>query len=202
MLDDPDYQSRQLALTDLCGGHPTRTWESVAALEKAGTGHRALEVGAWPLLFSRGLKQQFEHVIATDSYAWAMRPEVAESNPSPEEWSALLAPNVETRQADVTLLPWSDQYFDCAVGISMLEHVEDDFLALNELCRVARRVVITTDIAPNRQGYFAYSRVYCPASLARLIETATGKKVDAGKCPPQSQWLYPDFTVCAFSVEV
>lgn len=201
MLTDPDYQREQAELTALCDGTPNRTWEAVYALRNAGTGHRCLEVGAYPLLFARGLKRQFEHVIATDNYSWAKRPKVAEFNPTPREWEERMGHGIEIREADATALPWPDKWFDCAVAVSVLEHVKDDFLALCELCRVARRVVVTTDISPNAQGFFAFNRVYSPERLETLLRLTSEQEVEKGSVPPEAQWLYAEHTVCGFVVE-
>ena len=202
-LDDPAYQAEQARITALCDGHPTRTWEAVYAVRNAGAGHRGAEVGAYPLYLSRAFKQSYEHWSATDNYAWADRKEIRNHAPTPPEWCATMGHGVVTAYADLRQLPWRTGELDCVVAVSVLEHVDRDQEALSELCRVARLVVVTTDVGPVAAPYEprTYSRVYSLESLAALITGVTGQEVDTGELPPRGEWLYPDLTVCGFVVE-
>lgn len=199
VLDDPEYQHEIARLLDLCG--EARTWESVWALQVGGEGHRALEVGGWPLNFSRALKDRYEHVVATDSFEWCGRTGCKEGNPTAGEWMEQLGAGVETQQADARRLPWGDKHFDAVYAVSVLEHIPEDEEALQEMLRVGRRVVVTTDIAPDPAGYFNYGRIYSPETLRGLLHRVTGQSVQVGEFPPSSAWMYPGFTCCGFVVE-
>ena len=190
MLDDPAYQAEHARVSELCGN--TRTYESLFCLANLPAGcHRGLEVGGWPLFMSRAFKERSEHWIATDSFEWECEfPAAAVGNVSSAEWLAEMGYGVETEQADVCDLRWPSKFFDCAIAVSVLEHCPDDFLALHELCRVARRVIITTDLAPASEPYCNRARVYSPESLGVLIEMVTEQQVEVGAMPPPSCWMY------------
>lgn len=201
LLNCPDYQAEIARLLALCG--EARTWESAEALRMAGTGHRALEVGGWPLNFARALKDRFEHVIATDSFEWCGRSGCKEGNPTSSEWQEAMGHGIETQQADARRLPWGDKHFDAVVAVSVLEHIKEDAEALAEMMRVGRRVVISTDIALERRGYFNFGRVYSPDSLRDLLKAVIGQSVVVEEMPPRSAWMYPEqgINCCVFAVE-
>lgn len=187
-------------MIELCG--EARTWEAQAALRLGGNGHKALECGAWPLYLSRAIKERYEHVTATDSFEWwDKRPEAMKGDPSPGEWQERMGYGVETRQADARRLPWGDKHFDAVYAVSVIEHITEDLAALQEWLRVGRRVIVTTDIAPERVGYFNYARVHDPDTLRTLLHRATGQTVQIGEFPAKGEWMYPGFTCCGFKVE-
>lgn len=200
MTDDPDYQALHWHLSELCG--TTRTYEANYCYENAGKGHRALEVGGHPLYFAKALKKKFEHVIATDSFQWAVRPDIT-GNPTPEEWMSRLGPDVWGQKADATRLPWPDKHFDVACAVSVIEHIGDVEAAVRELCRVARRVVLTTDLSENGKAFSGYDRVFSISSLVKLLHDTTDQSVTIGTLPPQSEWMYPDLglNVCGLTIE-
>lgn len=198
LLGNPGYQDEIARLLALCD--EVRTWEAPFALAAGGDGHRALEVGAWPLNFSRALKQRFEHVIATDSFEWCARPSEA-ANPTAFQWQDQLGHGIETRQADARHLPWPDKHFDAVFAVSVIEHIEDADVALREMMRVGRRVIVTTDIAPEPVGYFNYARIFSVETLRALLHEATGQSVQFEEFPPKVEWMYPNCTCCGFVVE-
>ncbi len=202
LLECPDYQREIAGLLTLCG--EARTWESVHALRIGGRGHRALEVGAWPLYFSRALKQRYEHVTATDSFEWVGRGTAGDGNPGAEEWMETMGAGIATQQADSRHLPWGDRHFEAVYAISVLEHIREDAAALREMLRVGRRVVITTDIALEPREYADYGRVYSPETLRQALAEATGGAVvHFDPMPPREAWMYPDLGIncCGFVVE-
>lgn len=199
-LADPGYQAEITRLIALCG--EARTWESSWALAAGGEGHRALEVGAWPLNLSRAIKERYEHVTATDSFDWAeKRCAAMKGNPTPFEWQGQMGYGVETRQADACCLPWPDQWFDAVYAVSVIEHIEQDEKAMREMMRVGRRVIVTTDIAPEPVGYFNYGRVYSPEILRAMLHRVTGQPVQFKEFPARNEWMYDGFTCCGFVVE-
>lgn len=200
ILADPIYQVEQTRISALCG--VARTWETYFALMNGGEGHRALELGAWPLYFSRALKERYEHVIATDSFEWETeRMSLMPTNPTAAEWQHQMGYGIETQQADARRLPWPDKYFDAVYSVSVIEHIPEDEDALREMLRVGRRVIMTTDIAPERVGYFNYGRVYSPETLRTLLKKVARQSVAVGEFPPKSSWMYGDFTCCGCVIE-
>lgn len=86
----------------------------------------------------------------------------------------------EARLFDGYHIPYPDKYFDLAVAIHVLEHVEHERLLLLEMRRVARRVYIEVplehgigirrSIASGRP--FGHINFYTPATLRNLLESS------------------------------
>lgn len=200
VTEDPEYQALHAHLTALCGN--TRTWESPWVYQNIGTGHKCAEVGGWPLLFARSLPEKFQHVSATDNFSWAFRCDLQGNQPSPEEWFKQLWPGVFGHLADLKCLPWRDQELDAIAAVSVIEHLMNPTRGLKEMCRVARRVVFTTDVSPEGSPYRGYDRVFSPAGL-KLLLADVGAEVEIPPLPPQDAWMYPDlgFNVCGVCIE-
>lgn len=205
------YLKQQSEFTRLADGAPTRTWEYVWAREQSPEGCTALEVGAWPSYFSLGLVGRYQAVIATDSFAWAKRPEIAgaEGIRSPALWSAYLwgkgvrAGCLGVDVQRLTLEPFARK-LDAIFAVSMLEHVPDDGLALEEMLDSARpggRVVVTTDISATGAEYADYGRVYSPRTLADLVERVTGERPEIAAWTLEAPWMHPEYTVCGVVLE-
>ncbi len=97
----------------------------------------------------------------------------------------------DTRLFDGYHIPYPDKYFDLAVAIHVLEHVEHERLLLREMRRVARRVYVEVPlehgIAVRRSitngRPFGHINFYTPATLRNLLESSglevTGCRVAA-----------------------
>ncbi len=60
------------------------------------------------------------------------------------EWAQRQRPNLEYRAGDAGDLPFSDNEFDVAAAIEVLEHVDDPEATLREMSRVARRYLLVS----------------------------------------------------------
>lgn len=85
---------------------------------------------------------------------------------------------VKLIRADVSKLPFEDNYFDKVIASEILEHVEDDSKALREIFRVLRpggRLIVTV---PNKNYPFLWD------PLNYILEKTTGKHL-----PSNIWWL-------------
>lgn len=93
---------------------------------------------------------------------------------------------VEVLQFDGYTIPYPDKYFDLAVCIHVLEHVEHERLFINELKRVANRVIIevplehTFRVSRAIQGGKLYGHInfYTVDTFLNIIETCSMRVVN------------------------
>jgi Methyltransferase domain len=109
---------------------------------------RVLDVGAGDTGFATEPGLAATHNFFEAMYPWPERITAVSDVPLP--YFAREFPQVETVTADGRTLPFADGAFDVAFSNAVVEHVggrEDQRRLVHELCRVARRVFIST---PNR----------------------------------------------------
>lgn len=82
-----------------------------------------------------------------------------------------------SKVADITRLPYADNSFDLVCALDIVEHVEDDLAALDELCRVARPGAILLLSVPLHPSYWTtfdelvgHYRRYEPEQLTALLQ--------------------------------
>lgn len=100
--------------------------------------------------------------------------------------------------AQINALPYPDNSFDLVCALDIVEHVEDDRGALDELCRVAKpgaTLLLSTPLHPNYWTPFdemvGHYRRYQPEDLRQLLtERQLVVKQSAGYgMKPKSSWL-------------
>lgn len=101
-------------------------------------------------------------------------------------------------QAPIAELPFPDHHFDLICALDIIEHVEDDAGALDELCRVAKPgayFLISTPLHPAYwtpfDEFVGHHRRYEPAQLQQLL-AARGLSVEKSAgfgMKPKSSWL-------------
>lgn len=69
------------------------------------------------------------------------------------------APNVNFRKIDATKLPFADKVFDKIICTEVLEHIENDRLALSELYRVLKPHGIAVITVPNKNYPFLWDPI-------------------------------------------
>jgi SAM-dependent methyltransferase len=109
---------------------------------------RVLDVGAGDTGFATEPGIAASHNFFEALYPWPERITAVSDVPLPH--FAREFPQVETVTADGRALPFGDDAFDVAFSNAVVEHVgsrQDQRRFVHELCRVARRVFIST---PNR----------------------------------------------------
>ncbi|HEY2938258.1 MAG TPA: class I SAM-dependent methyltransferase [Gaiellaceae bacterium] len=109
---------------------------------------RVLDVGAGDTGFATEPGVAASHNFFEGMYPWPERITAVSDVPLPH--FAQEFPQVETVTADGRELPFPDGVFDVAFSNAVVEHVgrrEDQRRFVHELCRVARRVFVST---PNR----------------------------------------------------
>jgi SAM-dependent methyltransferase len=109
---------------------------------------RVLDVGAGDTGFATEGGVAASHNFFEAMYPWPERITAVSDVPLPH--FAQQFPQVETVTADGRELPFADDAFDIAFSNAVVEHVggrEDQRRFVHELCRVARRVFVST---PNR----------------------------------------------------
>jgi hypothetical protein len=95
-------------------------------------------------------------------------------------------PGIQSHRADLRELPFAADTFDCAICLSTLEHIgmdnrqydiesdqastDDDAVALRELGRVARVVLVT--VPAGADADMGWQRQYSPTTFAALVERA------------------------------
>jgi Methyltransferase domain len=90
---------------------------------------------------------------------------------------------VEILKFDGYKIPYPDKYFDLAICIHVLEHVEHERLFLNELKRVANRVIIEIPLehtfrinrAIKVSGPHGHINFYTPETFSNIIKTSSMK---------------------------
>jgi ubiquinone/menaquinone biosynthesis C-methylase UbiE len=95
-----------------------------------------------------------------------------------------LASLVECKSFDGYTIPYPDQFFDLAISIHVMEHVEHERLMLRELRRVARRIVIEVPLEDGLRversiaisGPYGHINFYSPPTFLNLLRT-TGFRV-------------------------
>ena len=113
-------------------------------LLQPGPGSSVLDVGVTNAPFGHGSTDNFFEAL----YPWPERL-TAVGHTSLDRFAAAF-PKVTAVQADGRDLPFADRAFDLGFSNAVVEHVggrEDQRRFVNELCRVAERVFVTT---PNR----------------------------------------------------
>lgn len=103
-----------------------------------------------------------------------------------------------THQAAIAELPFPDNHFDLICALDIIEHVEDDTGALNELCRVAKPgayFLISTPLHPEYwtpfDEFVGHHRRYRPDQLQQLLQErglVVEKSAGFGM-KPKSSWL-------------
>lgn len=83
---------------------------------------------------------------------------------------------LSARQGDASQLPWTDDAFDAATVLEVLEHVEDPAPVAAELLRVSRRVVLAT-VPSKPDDNPEHIRLFQPASLEALFDGAGARSV-------------------------
>jgi SAM-dependent methyltransferase len=143
---------RQIARYWLLKSYPVRR-DSILADCGAGTGLFALEMSS------------ICNVIAIDSQEDALR--LAEQN--------LGKDNV--RQGSCVALPLDDSSIDCITALDVLEHVEEDRLAVREFARVLKPGGVAVVTVPALQSLWSdwdvalhHHRRYCHATLLNLFD--------------------------------
>lgn len=100
--------------------------------------------------------------------------------------------------AQINALPYSDNSFDLVCALDIVEHVEDDRGALDELCRVAKPGATLLLSTPMHPGYWTafddmvgHYRRYQPEQLKQLLaERQLEVTQSAGYgMKPKSSWL-------------
>jgi Methyltransferase domain len=107
-----------------------------------------VDVGVADTPFGEGEGQRHTHNFFEALYPWPDRITAVGNVPLPHFQQAF--PQIPTVVADGRDLPFADQQFDVAFSNAVVEHVggrDDQERFVHELCRVARRVFVTT---PNR----------------------------------------------------
>lgn len=137
----------------------------------AGPGPEVLNGGAGQGTLSRRLAELGFQVTSTDV--------------SPETVELLQRATGRAYKADLTSLPFEDESFDAAVLAEVLEHIEDDQLALSEVHRVLRPGGVLALSVPANPRLFGPSDVWAGHvrryTRPKLIEacTAAGLTVDS-----------------------
>jgi ubiquinone/menaquinone biosynthesis C-methylase UbiE len=146
---------RQIARYWLLKSYPLRM-DSVLADCGAGTG-----------LFAREMSNICK-VIAIDSQEEALR--LAEQNVGEEN----------VKKGSCVALPLNDSSVDCIAALDVLEHIEDDQLAVKEFARVLKPGGVAVVTVPAMQSLWSdwdvalhHYRRYCRSSLLKLFDAAS-----------------------------
>jgi len=117
------------------------------------------------------------------------------SEPALQQLAAL---GGKTNTAPVSALPYGDNSFNLVCALDIVEHVEDDIAALNELTRVAKpgaTLLLSTPLHPSYWTPFddvvGHYRRYEPAQLKQLLEERqlTVEHSAGYGMKPKSSWL-------------
>jgi SAM-dependent methyltransferase len=80
-------------------------------------------------------------------------------------------------------MPFSDNEFDTAISVHVVEHVEHERLFLKEISRIARRTFIEIPLEGGFRGRvnraFGHINYYTPMTFTNLIETAGLRIIEA-----------------------
>jgi ubiquinone/menaquinone biosynthesis C-methylase UbiE len=146
---------RQIARYWLLKSYPLRM-DSVLADCGAGTG-----------LFAREMSN-ICRVIAIDSQEEALR--LAEQNVGKEN----------VKEGSCVALPLGDSSVDCITALDVLEHIEDDQLAIKEFARVLKPRGVAVVTVPAMQSLWSdwdvalhHYRRYCQSSLLELFDATS-----------------------------
>ena len=138
----------------------------------AGPGPEVLNGGAGQGTFSRRLAELGFQVTSTDV--------------SPEAVELLQQAPGRAFEADLTSLPFEDKSFDAAVLAEVLEHIEDDQLALREIQRVLRPGGVLALSVPANPRLFGPSDVWAGHvrryTRPELIEACTASGLTVNSC--------------------
>jgi ubiquinone/menaquinone biosynthesis C-methylase UbiE len=146
---------RQIARYWLLKSYPLRI-DSVLADCGAGTGLFAAEMS------------NICRVIAIDSQEEALR--LAEQNVGKDN----------VKEGSCVALPLNDSSVDCITALDVLEHIEDDQLAVKEFARVLKLGGVAVVTVPAMQSLWSdwdvalhHYRRYCPSSLLKLFDATS-----------------------------
>jgi len=139
----------------------------------AGPGRQVLNVGAGQGSFTRLLEERGFDVVSSDVTAATL---------------GVLRTRVggDVVAADMTKLPFADDSFDAVVAGEVIEHIDDDRLALQEAARVLRpgaSLVLSVPAHPDWFGasdrWAGHVRRYDRRRLERLVDPAVGLHLEA-----------------------
>jgi ubiquinone/menaquinone biosynthesis C-methylase UbiE len=112
-------------------------------------------------------------------------------------------PEMETRVADITNLPFDDASFDLALELTVLALVPDDARGVSELARVTRpggAVVLMEPAIPwLRRGHDVVNRVLRRYRLAELEELAERAGLEVRRATHANSFLVPPAAVLALA---
>jgi SAM-dependent methyltransferase len=173
---------------------------------------RIMDTGAYSTYTALYLDELSDHVVVSDHFGWAQRPEyTAQSVITPlEEWRSVIrtcSPRVEIQNADLTAIPYEDNAFDYITCISTIEHTANPRKALDEMVRCVKpggRVLVTTDHSPRGVSFDGNDRFFSLRQLRRLFH---GYKDCSPDVPPdyaKENWCYdrPDLCILILFVEI
>lgn len=156
-----------------------RQWEYGYACEHGdfNSSQVVLDTGSLFTLFPVYVSTLVNETILTDNYDWVKtsRQKIIEL----EEWKKLVVDNgnnISIKQADITALPFDDNYFNVVLCISTIEHVKNDIGGIVEMMRVLKpggKLILTTEYHP--EIYYPYHdpfRIYNEDHLFKLIGTS------------------------------
>lgn len=83
-------------------------------------------------------------------------------------------PNITLTRANLYALPFPDNYFDGAILSEILEHVEDDALALREIYRVLKPGAVAVITVPNANYPFLWD------PINKTLEATLNRKIRKG----------------------
>lgn len=135
---------------------------------------KILEVGCAGGDFSRSLAERGMNVWAVDISSQMLAR--AQQMPS----------RVQFKQADATLLPFPDQYFDVVLAASLINVVDSPIAVLNEMLRVCRKGGTVSVLVPTQTFADADAKRYVEAERLTGLSGAAfttwhrlGRKMDA-----------------------
>jgi SAM-dependent methyltransferase len=122
-----------------------------------------LDTGAMHTYFCIFLCQYVKQIYVTDNFYWAQRDYMRKERLwPPSQWMEYIKAKgqgkIKAEKADLENLPYHAATFDKVICISTIEHVRNDFKAMQEIARVLKkggRLLLTTEFN------FFFGKVYC-----------------------------------------
>ena len=111
-------------------------------------GDRILDVGCWRGYTSETLAKRYKEVIGID----LLPKEIEKAK------KRVKAKNVRFEVMDACSLKFPDNYFDCALFLEIIEHVENPIKALKEIYRVLKPGGCLVLSTPNAASYLSFGR--------------------------------------------